>query len=37
VTHGFFTKGVETLLAFYDNIYVHNNMNSAVADKIKEI
>jgi ribose-phosphate pyrophosphokinase len=37
VTHGFFTKGVETLLAFYDNIYVHNNFNKSVADKIKEI
>lgn len=37
VTHGIFSKGVDTLLQFYDNIYVSNLMNQSVKQFVKEI
>jgi ribose-phosphate pyrophosphokinase len=37
VTHGFFTKGADVLLPYYDNIYVANLMNENARNQVKEI
>lgn len=39
VTHGMFTKGVDSLLDLYDNLYTHNlcNQSAAVSSRVTQI